>query len=153
MDQRPCYFFSQIYFFRTIDDLLLLQKGGHKMLDFYYIQISCFSLLYMHANFILRTKNNPSDEITALFTFNIRFIKIYFWTPKCQGWNSECQIDFPYYYSSAQNSTCHMIPLFTGCHTVVMFFFFVVELVTSIIVCIYSWKIFTLEFEKTLLLQ
>ena len=47
------------------------------MLDFYYIQISCFSLLYMHANFILRTKNNPSDEITALFTFNIRFIKIY----------------------------------------------------------------------------
>lgn len=87
MDQRPRYFFSWIYFFRTIDYLFLLQKGGHKMLDFYYIQISCFSLLYMHVNFILWTKNNPSDEITALFTFNICFIKIYFWTPKCQGWN------------------------------------------------------------------
>lgn len=153
MDQRPRYFFSQIYFFRTIDDLLLLQKGGHKMLDFYYIQISCFSLLYMHANFILWTKNNPSDEITALFTFNICFIKIYFWTPKCQGWNCRMLDRFSLLLfqctelNLSYDSFVYRLPY--SSHVL----FFVVELVTSIIVCIYSWKIFTLEFEKTLLLQ
>lgn len=86
-----------------------------------------------------------SIYVLLKFTFGLQNAKV---------GTAECQIDFPYYYySSAQNSTCHMIPLFTGCHTVVMFLFFFVELVTSIIVCIYPWKIFTLEFEKTLLLQ
>lgn len=46
-------FFSQIYFFRTIDDLLILWKMAHKMLGFHHIQISSYDVLQMHVSFIL----------------------------------------------------------------------------------------------------
>ena len=76
------------------------------------------------------------------FLFSIHvLIKITFGPQNAMSGTAQCLVDFPYYYFSiAQNSTCHMIPLFKGWHPVVIYAFSYSLTCNLYIACMYLFR-------------